>query len=337
MVRFKSDQNKVLIAYESGTYGVTSGNAYWVGQVTDASIEEAQNLLVNRYLGTASRNYGMIAQGPRDITGTITYHPSDMKLVFFAIGSVASSQSAKTGKHTATEIGTSNWLNPFARGTGALNGPVSFTIEDSKSQPIADKNSIRRVKGAVINTATLTATQGEKVTVEIGYNAQDCVYTSGNTGFGVVNNILSGVTPYLWNNCSLTLAGSTIPTAKEISLEINNNIESPHYLNGSRVASTPFVGNKDYNLSITMDADAEVTNFMYGIYQANTAFNGTFDLNADVATTGSKHTTFILSGCKINTFELPSPSEGINESTLEILPQSISATEYSIGSSYTPW
>ena len=88
MTRYQSDQNKVVLVHESGTYGVTSGAAnigIWVGQVTDHSIEDSEGLIVDRYLGNLSRSYGTITQGPQDVTGTLTMHPQDMRLLFWAI------------------------------------------------------------------------------------------------------------------------------------------------------------------------------------------------------------------------------------------------------------
>lgn len=337
MVRFKNSQNRVILQYESGTYAVTSGNGYWIGQVTDSSIEDSENLLENRFLGTNSRSYGIMVGGPRDVTGTITYHPQDMRLAFYAIGSVASSQSAKTGTHRASQVEGNSWLNPFVSGTGQFNAPVSFTIEDSKLQPLANKNSIRTIIGCIPDSCTITASQGEKVEVELNYLGQSLAYSSG-TAVSTINTATSGQTPYLWNNCSLTLAGSSIVTAKEIGLEISNNLEGPHYVNGSRVISTPIVGNRDITLNVTADLDTETANMLYDtFYKSNASFNGVFDMNADIASTGSQHTTFTLSGCKITTMEIPSVVEGVTETTIEIRPQNISATEYSVGSTYLAW
>ena len=337
MVRFKQDQNRVIAQFESGTYGVTSGNGVWIGQVMEHSMEDIEGFIEARYLGAGNRSYSQLVQGPRDVTGTLTYAVQDMRLIFYAIGSVASSQSALTGNHRASQINTGSWLNAFASGTGQFNSPTSFTIEDSKYQPITDRNSIRTIKGCIINNASLKLSQGEKVMVDLTYIGQNVIYTSG-TRVATTNTAMSGNTPYLWNNATLTLAGSVLNTVKEITLEIANNLEGPHYINGSRVIASPFVGNRDVTLSIISDFDSDTGAMLYeNLYKGGSSFNTTLDLNADITTTGSQHTSFVLSGCKITAFDLPSSSEGISESTLTIRPQNISATEYSIGSTYLAW
>jgi hypothetical protein len=335
--RFKADQNKVMLLYESGTYSVKSGNAYWIGQVTENAIDDKEGLIEDRFLGTSNRSYSSMTAGPRDVEGTISYYPQDMNLVFHTLGSVFSVHAAKTGTHTATQINTNSWQNPFASGTGAFNNPISFTIEDSKTSPVTGRNSIRTVNGCVPNKVTLTASQGEKVKVELDWIGQNLTYTSGATT-ATTNVTQSGITPYLWNNCTLTIAGSNISTAKEVSLEIDNSLEGPHYINGSRVIGAPIVGNRNITLNVTMDWESDNAVALYeSLYKGNASFNTVFDMNADVTATGSLHTTFTLSGCKITSLELPSTNEGITEASLEIRPQNISAIEYSIGSSYTPW
>lgn len=335
--RYKSDQNRVLVQYESGTYGVSSGNGYWLGQVTDHSLTDSENLIESHFLGTSTRSYSDLANGPRDVEGTMTFNPQDMRLVFYTIGSVYSAGTSNKFQHTATQVNTNNWLNPFASGTGQFNAPTSFTVEDLKVSPTSNRNSLRTVNGCIPNSAIVTAAQGEKVQVELSYIGQNVVYSSG-AGITTINTAVSGVTPYLWNNCTLTIAGSSIPTAKEVSVEINNNLEGPHYINGSRVIATPIVGNRDVTLNATIDWESDMAQVIYdALYKSNATFNAVFDLNADVASTGSKHTIFTFSGCKITSMELPSTSEGVTESSIEIRPQNISAQEWGVGSSYTAW
>jgi len=332
--RYIADQNKVLGVYESGTYGTVkdSGSTFWIGQVTENSIDDAENKLENRYLGTATRNYDLLEQGPRDVTGTLTYHPTDMRLVLWAIGSVNEVAGAGSSVHFATEINSDVWQSPFVSGTGQLSAPISFTLEDSKQSPGTGRNFIRTVAGVVPNVTTITASRGEKVQVTMDYVGQTLTASSGTT---------SSVTeptqrPYLWSDCSLTMGGSTIETANEVSLEINQNIEAPHYLNGSRDISVPFAQNRDYTLNVTMDLDGEDADFLYNsFYKSNTAFNSVFDLNAD--STGSQHVVFTMSGCKITSMENPSTNEGVVESTIEVRPQSLSGSVWDTGSAYNPF
>jgi len=324
MGRYIADQNKVVGIHESGTYAVPmTGSSFWIGQVTENTIDDSENLLIDRFLGTSTRNYDTVEQGPRDITGTLTYHVQNMRLPFWAIGSVYDI-SGTNSQHIVTEIATDSRLNPFVSGTGDLNPPMSFTLEDSKQAPGAGKNFIRTVKGATPNVVTITATQGEKVTAEVEYVGQTLEFTSGAT-----TSVLEETNrPYLWSDCTLTLAGSTIKTAKEISFEINNNIEPPHYLNGSRDISTPILQEKDYTLNVTLDLEADDAKMLYEtLYKNNGSFNAVFDLNAD-SSAGSQHAIFTLSGCRITAMDNPSTNEGLTESTIEIRPETVSAQEY---------
>ena len=334
MARYISDQNKIVLRHESGTYASASGNGIWIGQVTDSSVSDAENVLVNRYLGTASRSWGSTEPGPRDVTGTLTFNAQDMRIPFFAIGSVFD-VSGTASQHTATQVNTDTAQSGYTSGT--LNPPFSFTLEDSKQAPGTGKNFVRTINGVVPTSVTLTASQGEKVVVSMDYIGQTLTFSSGTT---------TSVTeptnrPYLWSDSLLTLAGSVINTAKEVSLEINQNMEPPHYLNGSRDISVPFPQNREYTLSVTMDMDADSGNLLYDdLYKSNGSFNATFALNASTSA-GSQEAFFVFSGCRIvETPDIPSPNEGVNEVTFSIMPQNVTGS--SIDSStatatYNPW
>jgi hypothetical protein len=324
MARYLGDQNKVTFFHESGTYAVPSGTTgIWAGQVTEHSITDAENKLINRFLGTADRSYDSIELGPRDVEGTLTYHPQDMRLMFMAIGSTTDT-SGTASQHNCTEINTNVRQSAFTSGT--LNPPISFTIEDSKQAAGTGQNFIRTINGCVPSSTTLTATQGEKINIELNYNGQTLVFSSGTTT--TVTEETN--TPYLWSNTTLTVSGMSIATAKEVSLEVNQNLEAPHYLNGSRDIGTPFPKNREYTLNITMDLDAagdQAKTLYNGLYKTNAKFNSVLDLNADVSTS-SQHAIFTMSGCRITSMENPSVIEGATESTIEIRPENVSAVSY---------
>jgi len=318
MGRYLSDQNKVLGYHESGTYStVMTGSTFWFGQVTDHTIDDAENKLENRYLGNKTRSVGEFVQGPRDVTGTISYHASDMRLPFWAIGSQVDAGAGNAKTHIATQIDTNVWQSAFTSGTGQISAPVSFTIEDSKQTAGTGANFIRTINGAVPNIVTITASQGEKVKVDVDYVGQTLAFSSGTTGSVTIGSI----TPYLWSDCGVVVSGNTLKTVKDISLEINNNIEAPHYLNGSRDISVPYPTNRDVTMSITLDLDSAEAKIIYeDLYKNNGAFNASFDLNSDV-TAGSQHAAFFLSGAYVTAMENPSTSEGVTESTIEIKPK----------------
>ena len=327
MARYIADQNKVLGLHESGTYAIPmAGSSFWMGQIQSHTIEDLENPLENRFLGTSTRSKDSTEKGPQDVTGTISYHPQDMRLIFCTIGSIID-VSGTNSLHSVSQINSNVQQSPFTSGTGQLNAPISFTIEDSKQAPGTGRNFIRTIKGAVPNTVTLTATQGEKVVVELEYIGQSCTHSSGTTTAVTQNT----TRPYLWSDCQITLAGSVIDTIKEAVFEINQNREAPHYLAGSRTAATPINGNREYTVTLTTDLDADDADMLYGgLYKAGSEFNLTFNMNGD-SILGSKHATFYMSGCRIITMDNPSENEGLTESTIEIRPKDVTGSSWEAG------
>jgi len=329
--RYLADQNKVVHLFESGTYAgsisaLGVGANTWLGEIQSFSIDQTENYLEDRYLGASSRNVQDFQQGPLDIAGTITSNIQDVNLLAHALGSTYEVVATNTRTTTATEFDSDACQNVFISGTGKeMTTPYSFTIEDSKQTPGTGANFIRTVRGCVVDTATLTLAQGEKTSIETGFMAQQIDHSSGTTTT-IGSNILR---PYLWSDSTLTLAGSTISTAKEISLEITNNLEAPHYLNGSRAIGQPFLGNRNYTLNVTMDADFPIQHRLYRTFFAGgSVFNAELDLDHDVTAVGSAHATIYMSGCIIATMDNPSEVEGINETTLEIRPKTCNLISY---------
>jgi len=179
----------------------------------------------------------------------------------------------------------------------------------------------------------LTATQGEKVKAEIAYLGQVATLSGGTSTLTVTRDT---TTPYMWNQCSITCSGIVINTAKEVVVEVNNNLEGPHYLNGSRYISVPYPGNRENTLTVTMDLDGYAGNTMYELYKANAAFNSTFDMNADT-TTGSQHVVLFFSGCRINSMDVPSEMEGTVESTIEMICPTIIGSACDSVIKYAAW
>lgn len=336
MSRYNSDMNKVVYLFESGTYAgsmsplLFSGPACsWLGQVQDLSINEAEGKIETRYLGASSRDFEEFTDGPIDITGTLTYNPQDMNLFFHALGSVYEVPDG-TSTNVLYVSGTSSnsQQNPFVSGTATDPMlPYCFGLEDSKQTPGTGANFIRLIRGCVINTATLNLAQGEKASVDIDWIANHIVPASGVTttlGSNVFNR------SYLWSDASLVIGGvgaapgSTVNTAKSIALEVNQNVTPPHYLNGSRTAAAPYMGNRNYTLTVTADMDDTLRAFYEKFYKGGSDFHGTLDLAVDPileGVIGSQHVTFNMSGCIVTSMDNPSALEGVNETTIEIRPK----------------
>lgn len=334
MGRYIHDQNKVTFQHESGTYANPSGTAgIWIGQVTEHSIDDSEGKIEGRFLGASTRSFSTMDQGPRDVTGTLTYNPQNMMIPAIAIGSVTVTSGTDAYQIDATQVNTDVAQSAFTSGT--LCPPRSFTLEDSKQAVGTGQNFVRTVNGVIPNTTTITATQGEKVNVSVDYVGQTLTFSSGTTTSLTEDTI----TPYLWSSVTVQVAGSEIQTCKEAVLEINQNIEPPHYLNGSRDISTPFPGNRENTFNLTIDLESTDGKMLYeDIYKANANVNCTFDMNQD--STGSQHTTYTLSGARITSMENPSANEGVTESTVEIKCEDVTMTEFAPFSSLgtvNPW
>jgi len=330
MARYVSDQNKLVLLHESGTYATASGGGVWIGQVQDVSIDDSENPIITRYLGDNDRSIAAFDDGPRDLTGTITYNPHDMLLVAHAIGSVYS-ESGTNSTHTATEINNNVIQSSFT--SGGLNAPFSFTLEDSKQAPGTGGNFIRTLNGCCANICTITATQGEKINVDLDFLGKSITFGSGTT-----TAVTEPSTPsYVWGDASLTVAGSSIETAKEVSFEVNQNLEGPHYVAGEREIAEPIPLNRDYTLSFTADLDQNFSKMFYEeLFRGGSEFNAVFDLN-HTANAGSQHAVVTMSGCLITSMDTPSAVEGVQETTVEIRPKNVSMIVYDQTPEYNPW
>ena len=73
-------------------------------------------------------------KGVKDVTGTLTLHPHDMRYMFYAIGSIVEVSGATLAEasHGVSEVNSNVWQSPFTSGTGTHPAPMSFTLEDSK-------------------------------------------------------------------------------------------------------------------------------------------------------------------------------------------------------------
>jgi len=342
MARYISDQNKVIGIYESGLYGTRAvsgtdsavvGSTFQIGQVTSHTVDDNRNYTVDRHMGTASRSIDGFDASVNDVTGTLSYRMQDMRIPFYAIGSVAASGANHT-YWKVTQIDADVQQNMFT--SGMFNPPRSFTIEDSKQAAGTGKNFVRSVQGVIPNTVTINFAQGEIVTCDVDYIGHHIYFTSGATTSGALN---SGA-PYSFGHVSLSMDGESGLPIKEGTFEINNNLVGPHYLNGSVDIATPYMGNRDYTLSVTMDLDSNTAKKWYEQYlRGGSKFNSTLDFNNDV-TAGSHHATFWLSGCYVTSMDNPSEVEGASESTMEVRVTDVYAEEHTMSGNryeFNPW
>lgn len=330
MSRLVSDQNQAGFFFESGLYASPTGLALQsFGLVQNHAIDENENIIAERHLGGASRNVGQFINGPQDYTGTVTYYPQDWKMLVFALGS---NVDATTGSsvHTISETNSGD-RNAFTSGT--LCPFVSFTIEDAQQITLpTGLNFVRTLNGCNLNNYSISASQGDIIECEVEYMAQNETFSSG-TGTTLT---VSSLKPFLWHHGQFHLpSGTTFQQVKSFDFSINNNLEGPHYINGSRVIATPAPLNRDYEFAITLDAVGGDTKTLYKTY-----FEGgsTFNSMMEVTDTSTRKLFIVMSGCRMMDMDAPTPNEGaINEQTWTIQPQSVSAIATDAVAKYNPW
>lgn len=334
MSRFISDQNRLGFFYESGLYATPTGTTLqWIGQVQSHDIDESMNVSNIRYVGGGDRNVDAFVNGPEDYTGTITYYPQDWKLLVFAMGSIYSEGSPSPYTHHITEISSASG-NAFTSGT--KNPFMSFTTYDSH-KTIDAWNLNRQLQGCTMNSYSINISQGEIVSCEGNYVAQHLIKSSG-----AQTAVTAATTrPFLWQDVRIHIpSGTVIDNVKEATWTINNNLEPPHYLNGSRVIDSPIPLNRDYEFSITMDSERTRIGSFYDVYfRGGSTFNAMIEI-IDASTefgAGSRDLFIMMSGCKLIDMENPTANEGADEQTLTIIPQTCNADVNDTIAHYNPW
>lgn len=337
MARFIADMNSLSLHWESGTYGAGQGARLWPGLVQTFTADESTGVIPIRYLGTATRNVDLFVDGPKDVTFSLSMFPQDWRTAVTALGSNVDSGSPSPYIHTISEINSASGGN-FTSGT--LNPFTSYQLVDAKRGPVTGQNFIRTLIGCNTNTWTLNGTQGEILTVDIDGIAQDVVFTSG----AITEPTEDTTRPYMWRDARLHIpSGTVIDELKNFTFSINNNLEVPHYLNGSQVISPPIPLNRDYEFSATLDAEStNIKTFWESYFVGGSTLNvgggSIFNMMLAVsASAGSREAFFIFSGCKLMDMEVPSPQEGVNEVTLTIRPENCRVIVNDLTFRYSPW
>jgi sporulation protein YlmC with PRC-barrel domain len=242
-----SDQSQLAFFKESGAYATASGGAKWIGMVQSHEPEENTGVIQARYLGTATRNVDQHIDGPKTFTGTISYFPQDWQFLYYTLGKVTDGGSPSPYTHTVTEADGNN-VDP-------TNGEVlpSFQIEDHQGIAIAGSNLTRTYKGCNINEMTINIPQGEPVTCDVAYVAQDIT-----VGSGAKSSVSADTNrPYLWSDVNIHIpSGTTYGNISNMTITMNNNLLTNQFVDGNRTIGTPAPGPRDYTIEITKVAQA---------------------------------------------------------------------------------
>jgi len=330
MARFLNDQAKVVLFFESGTYGNASGNGVWPGQIQSHNIVEKENIIETRYLGQGNRNVGQFNPGPRDVAGQITLYAQDWRMLGFAMGSITTT-SGTNNTYNLSEVNSAQRFNAYTSGT--LNPFISFTLEESRTGPTANQNSMRTIKGCNVDEIDIKIRQSDPIVMDVKFIGQSGSWFSGTSTSVTANSDR----PYLWSDTLFALAGTNQEPVKDLTFSIKNNFVGPHYVNGSRAISVPYPLNRDYLVDVTQDLESTTAGSLYDVYfKGGSQFNATLDLN-NTFNAGSNRITLTFSGCKMETMELPAQIGGISEVTYTFVPGSVSAVVYDATRFYTAW
>lgn len=311
--------------WESGTYANPSGNGVWIGNVQDSDFTEMENVIQSRFLGQGNRNVGTFDNGPQDVEGKITLFPQHWRHLGLALGSIFDSGVSALNSHSVlSEVNGGQRFSAFT--SGYFNPWTSFTIEESRTGPIANQNSVRTIRGCVINEYTLNISQGELITEELGIMAQSGSWFSGATTAVTAGSNRS----YLWSDAIWAMPGGTTQeSVKELSFKINNNFQMQHYVNGSRVSQVPYPLNREYTIDVTQDLDSVMVGSVFNtFYKGGSLFNATLDVNASNATAGSHRLFLVFSGCRMIDCTQPVAVGGISEISYTIVPGSVTGSVF---------
>lgn len=296
------------IGEKSGTYGTKSGTGIWPGKVQNVSIDENINLIPLRELGGATRNIDQFVKGPRDFTLSMSLHPQDFRMLGFALGSIVSAGSPSPYLHTLKEV------------DGQIRMP-SMQVEVAQVSNIAGSNFIRTATGVVVNSLTITATEGEIVTFDVDMIAQNVAFSSGAVSAITANTDR----PFVWSDCLVAIpSGTTIPNLNSTTVNVTNNFRAPHHLNGSEVIDQPIPQSRDYEITLELDGNNSNTKTMYDQYfLGGSSFNM---ITRYVASAGSRDAALTFSGCRIMDMDVPTTNENVQTQTITIKPTSCIAT-----------
>jgi len=327
MGRFIGDRNQHAFIFESGTYANVSGTGQWIGMVSSLEPNESTNVESVRYTGTDSRNVGKFVQTAKDYAPALTYNPQDWRLLGYALGTVVDT-GANPYTHTITEA-VSCIPNGFTSGTNCP--PMSFTVEDAKQCSGLGMNHIKTFNGCVVDSFTITSSEGGIIETEAATIAKESVYTSG----AVTAITETALRPFIHADSKWTLGGTNFNNIRDWNYNVSQNLNAPHYNNGSQEIDVPIPENRDHEIGMTVDSSTEWAKTFYEQYfQGGSIFNMELYIGP---TLGSRDLTLTYSGCSLTDMPDPSSSEGIQQWSLTINPQKVSGVVNDAIEKYNPW
>jgi len=310
---FNGLRTSVIYAEETafGTPASPTGSDY-LDIVTNFSSSITNNSIRIHGIGEG-RDATNAVNGVLDISGSLEWNLTDPAFLQYCVGGTVSGAGTTADPY---EIAESNVI-----GYGASDFPT-LTFEVN-SEGGTNDDSVK-YDGVTINTWTLTATQGEVVTV-----SGDWIGRSATSSTSVQAYTRPTNRPFTFVDGAVNV-GTDEAKVVSFTLTGENNVFTYRTL-GSRLINQPVAGVRRYNFTIAMKMDFnDAAGILSGIEARNLTYGGT--AAADVArntpfpvslilqegtASGDRTVQFDLENCWFESFEQPTEVEdGVIEVTI---------------------
>ena len=221
--------------------------------------------------------------------------------------------------------------------SGPIGNPfMSFSLEDAWTIAGGATDGVNKVttyRGNMVDEYALSTAEGEPVECEISYIGQYFTSASGVAATSIIGSGLSnqtGLRPLIWSDTQVHVpSGTVIDEVKEWEFTVNNNLQIYHPTNGSRVIYVPQPLNREYEVTLTMNAESQRFRTFYDTYfQGGSIFNMMlfFNKSGTAAAIGFLNGGIVMSGCRVTEMSIPSEVESVNETEITIIPQVVTGS-----------
>jgi hypothetical protein len=255
-IEYYKGYDTYIIYGEESTYGtpVVPATTAFLGQITSFNLNMANNSFRTQGLGDG-RNATGTYLGPFDVSGSVEFNITDLTPLQYAIG---------------TRSGAGSLADPYQIeeaeniGFDATNIP-SLTFEvGSEGDTIDDETTI---SGVVINSLTITATQGEIITGSMDWIGQTVLSST------TLQSVSAGTAePLMFHDATVTVGSDTVHCTS-FSVTISNNIQTYREL-GSRLLTQPSAGLRRYDFTMTLKKKVDTTGSILSGVEARGMFFG---------------------------------------------------------------
>jgi|TARA_Y100000034_G_scaffold95237_1_gene115580 hypothetical protein len=269
---FKGHDTYIIYGEESG-YGTggtpAAGNR--IGRVQSATINMANNMFRTQGLGEG-RNATGAFNGAFDINGTIDWDVDDFTFMQYAVGTL-------TG---AGIIANPYQLEEAANiGYDAANIP-SLALEFGSEGDTTDLT--QTVSGLVVNSLTLTASQGETLKASCDWIGQTMTNATVLEAYTAPTDKV-----FVFQQGTVAI-GTDAFQCMSFSLTLNNNTQTHRDL-GSRFIVQPVTGTRRYDFTVTFKFKKDTTASTLGGLELMDYFYGA----ANTPTTSGSSTAYAVS------------------------------------------